>query len=136
MGMYRNAALPHELAVVAIVASREAVERYAALTADYNPIHLDADFAGRTVFGRLIVHGTLGLNLVIEAIEQTFGEMPENLALDAHFTRAVPVGSTIKASGRLRDEVTGTHDIFVETEVGERAVEGVCIIGPTSNDRI
>lgn len=123
-----TAALPRELAVVEMMTGPVSVARYAALTADYNPIHLDAGFAARTVFGRTIVHGTLGLNLVVEAIERTFGEVPANLALDTRFVRPVPVGAGIRAGGRLRDAEAGTYEIFVETMAGERAVEGTCTV--------
>ncbi len=128
MGMLETAALPRELAIVEMMTGPDTVARYAALTADYNPIHLDPDFAAKTAFGRPIVHGTLGLNLVIEAIERTFGEVPESLALDTRFVRPLPVGESIRAGGTLRDAAAGTYDIFVETMAGERAVEGTCTV--------
>lgn len=130
MGTLETAALPRELAIVEMITDLDAVARYAALTADYNPIHLDPVFAAKTAFGRPIVHGTLGLNLVIEAIERTFGGVPEKLALDTRFIRPLPVGSSIRAGGVLRDDAAGTYDIFVETMAGERAVEGTCTVLP------
>lgn len=132
MGTLETAALPRELAVVEMLTGPDTVARYAALTADYNPIHLDPGFAAGTAFGRPITHGTLGLNLVVEAIERTFGGVPESLALDTRFVRPVPVGAGIRAGGRLRDAVAGTYDIFVETMTGERAVEGTCTVIPVA----
>jgi len=132
MGTLETAALPRELAIVEMMTGPDAVARYAALTADFNPIHLDPDFAAKTSFGRPIVHGTLGLNLVIEAIERTFGGVPERLALDTRFIRPLPVGSSIRAGGVLRDDAAGTYDIFVETMAGERAVEGTCTVVPAA----
>jgi 3-hydroxybutyryl-CoA dehydratase len=134
MRMIRNAVLPAELAVVVKVVGPEFVARYAALTADYNPIHLDPEFAARTAFGRPIVHGTLALNLIIDAVERTFGTVPGNFSLEARFVRPMPVGAKIRAGGTLRDEATGAYDVFVETEAGERAIEGVCTVRPASND--
>jgi len=130
MSMLEPAALPDELATVAIETGPEIVASYAALTDDYNPIHLDPAFAAGTAFGRPIVHGTLGLNLVLEAIERTFGEVPATLSLDARFVRPVPVGTAIRAGGRLRDAAAGLYEVFVETSAGERAVEGTCTIMP------
>lgn len=130
------AALPRELAVVEMVTGPDTVARYAALTADYNPIHLDPDFAAGTAFGRPIVHGTLGLNLVVEAIERTFGEIPGSLALDARFVRPVPVGASIRAGGSLRDAAAGIYDVFVETSAGERAVEGTCTVAFAAKQEI
>ncbi|MGO4407959.1 MaoC/PaaZ C-terminal domain-containing protein [Bosea sp. RAF48] len=132
MGTLETAALPRELAIAEMMTGPDTVARYAALTADFNPIHLDPDFAAKTSFGHPIVHGTLGLNLVIEAIERTFGGVPERLALDTRFIRPLPVGSSIRAGGVLREGAAGTYDIFVETMAGERAVEGTCTVIPAA----
>jgi len=78
-----------------------------------------------------MIHGTLGLNLIIQAIERTFEGLPEKFALDLRFVRPVPVGSTIGAGGQLRDAPTGTYDVHVETQAGERVVEGTCTISTT-----
>lgn len=130
-----DAALPRELTPASLVASPEAVARYAELTGDFNPIHLDAEFAAGTSFGGPIAHGTLGLNLVIEALERTFGALPEDLRIEARFIAPVPVGCAIRAGGRLRDAATGTYDIFVERVSGERAVDGTCTIGRVPDHR-
>jgi 3-hydroxybutyryl-CoA dehydratase len=40
------------------------VVNFAGLTGDYNPLHVDHEYARRTPFGRPIVHGMLGMSLV------------------------------------------------------------------------
>jgi len=135
MRILNKAALPLELAAMAADVLPGTVERYAALTADYNPIHIDPDFAARTVYGKPIAHGTMGLNLVLETIERTFGEVPENTTLDTRFVNPVMVGSRVRAGGVLRDEAMGTYDIFVETEAGTRVIEGICTIGAIVGNR-
>lgn len=39
--------------------TQEEFDRFAALSGDDNPIHVDADFAARTRFGRTVAHGML-----------------------------------------------------------------------------
>jgi 3-hydroxybutyryl-CoA dehydratase len=40
------------------------VVNFAGLTGDYNPLHVDREFARNTPFGKPIAHGLLGLSLV------------------------------------------------------------------------
>lgn len=40
------------------------VVNFAGMTGDYNPLHVDHEFARSTPFGRPIAHGLLGLSLV------------------------------------------------------------------------
>lgn len=116
--------LPRELRTVTLTTDETMAVRYAELTADFNPIHLDAAFAAATPFGSPIIHGTMGLNLLMLAVEESFrGAMPA-ADIEARFIRPVPVGTTIRAGGTLVDAATGTYELFVETEGGLRAVEG------------
>jgi acyl dehydratase len=48
--------------------NQEIVLRYARLTGDCNPIHIDPEFAKTTRYGGCIVHGTLLLGYVSQAI--------------------------------------------------------------------
>jgi len=48
--------------------SEDAIFSFAGLTGDYNQIHTDADFAGRTQFGQRIAHGLLGLSIAVGLI--------------------------------------------------------------------
>lgn len=126
--MQGNSGWPRELVAVELATTAESVARYSDLTADFNPIHLDADFAARTPFGRPIAQGTMALNLIIEAIERTFSGMPEGAAIDTRFIKPMPVGVILTAGGTLKDETTGTYDVFIETDAGERALEGICTL--------
>jgi acyl dehydratase len=40
------------------------VVNFAGITGDYNPLHVDHEFAKNTLFGRPIAHGLLGLSFV------------------------------------------------------------------------
>lgn len=40
------------------------IHEFADLTGDYNPIHLDAEYAAKTPFGEPIAHGLLGLSVM------------------------------------------------------------------------
>ncbi|MFV1964400.1 MAG: MaoC family dehydratase [Pirellulaceae bacterium] len=46
------------------IVTEEDVMEFARLTGDYDPLHVDEDFASQSPFGRPIAHGLLGLSLV------------------------------------------------------------------------
>lgn len=51
--------------------SEDAIFSFAGLTGDYNQIHTDAEFAGKTQFGQRIAHGLLGLSIATGLIMRT-----------------------------------------------------------------
>lgn len=51
--------------------SEDAIFSFAGLTGDYNQIHTDAAFAGKTQFGQRIAHGLLGMSIAVGLIMQT-----------------------------------------------------------------
>jgi acyl dehydratase len=125
--------LPETLSFGRLKTTSEMVEHYAALTGDYNPIHLDADFAANTSFGAPIVHGTMSLNLLVEALHRALGEDWGEMEIDVRFVRPIHVGATIMAGGVLSDRDARCSEIFVETDTGERAVEGTCRLRPITD---
>jgi 3-hydroxybutyryl-CoA dehydratase len=116
--------LPNELHTATLASNAAMARQYAELTADFNPIHLDPEFAAKTPFQAPIVHGTMSFNLLMRAIEDTFGGVMPAADIDARFIKPVSVGATIRAGGVLVDAATGTYQVFVETDAGQRAVEG------------
>lgn len=120
--------LPEKLETVELETSPEMALAYGELTADMNPIHIDAGFAAGTPFGRPITHGTMALNLILLAAERSFGRTRAG-RLDIRFARPVPVGATVRASGRLADAAKGIYDVVVETADGVRAIEGTLTVG-------
>jgi 3-hydroxybutyryl-CoA dehydratase len=51
-------------AETSMVVSAEKIETFAKLTGDYNPIHMDAEYATTTPFGKRIAHGALSASLI------------------------------------------------------------------------
>jgi acyl dehydratase len=51
--------------------SEDAIFSFAGLTGDFNQIHTDAAFAGKTQFGQRIAHGLLGMSISVGLIMQT-----------------------------------------------------------------
>ncbi|MBN1935752.1 MAG: MaoC family dehydratase [Anaerolineae bacterium] len=60
----RNSFQIGERASYSKVISQQAVETFAALTGDLNPLHMDDEYAGQSRFGRRIAHGMLTAGLI------------------------------------------------------------------------
>lgn len=100
------------------------VETHAALVHDFNPLHLDGDFAKTTPFGGPIVHGSLLLNLLVEAIERTGPDLLGEGRLDLRFSAPVPVGDRITAAGALSPTESDVLDVWVSRDDGVKALTG------------
>ncbi|MDR1875612.1 MAG: MaoC family dehydratase [Synergistaceae bacterium] len=79
--------------------TREDVDRFAELTGDRNPVHVDEEFARNSRFGRCIAHGMFGAGL-ISAVLGTRLPGPGNLYMDQSlkFRKPVFIGDTITAT--------------------------------------
>ena len=82
------------------------VRAYAEITGDYNPLHFDAEFAGRTRFGRLIAQGgiTTGLLHALVAMDMP-GAGSVFVDQKWSFPRPVYIGDTIRAEATVASVV-------------------------------
>lgn len=54
------------------IINRETVEKFAELSGDYNPIHLDEEFAGKSRFKQCIAHGMIGASFISAVLGTEF----------------------------------------------------------------
>ena len=108
---------------------RQTVEAFASVSEDYNPIHLDEDFAKTTQFERPIVHGMLASSLISGLLASKVpGAGSIYLGQSLKFVRPIFVGETVTA----KVEVISVRDdkpiAVISTQVlnanGEVAVDG------------
>ena len=103
------------LAEVELAVSEDEINQYAAITDDYNPIHLDADFAARTPMGGVIAHGTMSLGLIWQMLRRNFGaERVGKAELSIRFTRPVRPGDTVRAGGTPAED--GSITVWVRNQ--------------------
>lgn len=121
-------ALHPPLQTASLRVEADVIRAYAELTQDFNPIHLDPDFAAKTPMGGVIAHGTMSLCLLWQALERSFGaEALASLALDVRFVKPVRIGETLTAGGRLQAEAPGTFDVWVRGDDGTDRVVGTVV---------
>lgn len=123
-----------ELESVALAVDEAAIMRYAAVTGDYNPIHVDPEFAAKTEMGGVIAHGTMSLNLIWQALERTLGRAAlARIELDIRFRRPVRVGDRIEAGGTL-DGSGARYAVWARNQHGENVIEGSASLLATDED--
>jgi 3-hydroxybutyryl-CoA dehydratase len=82
--------------------TQEHIDRYAEASGDFNPIHIDPDFARLTPAGGTIAHGMLILAYVSEFMVDSFGgDWLSGGALSARFKTPARPGDTITISGKV-----------------------------------
>ena len=54
------------------IVSEADIVAYAALSGDYNPVHLDAEYAAKTIFKERIAHGILSAGYISAIFGMTF----------------------------------------------------------------
>lgn len=121
--------MPDTLTPVRLPVSAQAIRDYAGITGDFNPIHVDPEFAAKTPMGGVIAHGTMSLNLVWQAIAQTLGEAAvRGASIDVKFVRPVRPGDTVEAGGKRADGGDDAWEIWVRTGTGETVISGTATI--------
>ncbi|WP_222105873.1 MaoC family dehydratase [Paraburkholderia sp. BCC1886] len=128
---------PTTLVAQSRIIDAQVIRLYAELTDDFNPIHVDQDFAGKTPFGRTIAHGTLTLALVWQAFDVTFGrDVLAGAEADIRFVKPVLVDTRVSASGT---RVPGSRDEIWRVEVtnddGVVVLSGTVRLAPSTIDR-
>jgi 3-oxoacyl-[acyl-carrier protein] reductase len=105
------------------------VRAFAALTGDYNPLHLEPDFARRTLFRRPVVHGMLSASFISTLIGML---LPGRGALwtsqTLNFLHQAYVGDRLVVTARVRRKSPATRalvlDIDVTNQDGQRLIGG------------
>ena len=81
------------------------VVNFAALTADYNPMHTDAEFAKTTQFGERVAHGMLGLSYAVGLAWQLGfmnGTVIAFTGLEWKFKGPIKIGDTIHVIAQVK----------------------------------
>ncbi len=108
------------------------IHQFAEMCGDFNPIHLDEEYAKKTRFGRRIAHGMIVGALFSRALNETMGEGGVYLAQSMKFTSPVFIDDVITIHLQVMNIRTERGMATVETlakkENGEICVKGEAII--------
>src|SRR5215203_340605 len=107
----------------------ELVRAFAEVSGDYNPIHLDEEFAKATRFGRRIAHGMLSGAFISAVLGYEFGERKiVYLSQTLKFTAPVFIGDTVTATATVtnirEDKPIVTLETICTNQNGDVLVKG------------
>ncbi len=111
--------------------AQEDFNRFAALSGDDNPIHVDTEFSARTRFGRTVAHGMFLYSLVCGALAQ-FLPGAVQLHQNLMFPNPSYVGETVTVMLRVAEVDPGNRTARIETTVtrpgGEIGLQGDMVV--------
>lgn len=107
----------------------EVIRKFAEVSGDFNPIHLDEEFAKSTRFGRRIAHGMLSGAFISAVLGNEFRERKiVYLSQTMKFVAPVFIGDTVTATGTITNIREDKNIITLETvctnQNGETLVNG------------
>jgi 3-hydroxybutyryl-CoA dehydratase len=106
---------------------------YAGLSGDFNPIHIDAEYARESLFKERVAHGMLVSGL-ISAVLGTRLPGPNSIYLgqDLKFTAPIKIGDTVTAVVTVTEKRDDKRIIKLRTAVsnqrGETVIEGSAVV--------
>ena len=111
--------------------SESDVLAFAAVSGDFNPVHVDADAAAASPFGERIVHGMLTASLLSALLAR---EIPGAIYLSQtlNFLRPVKLGDTVSAHAAITEIDADRRRLTLSTTVrnarGKPVVDGVATV--------
>ena len=111
-----------------VTVTREMVMKFAEVTGDFNPIHVDEEYAKSTKFGRCIAHGILIAGFFSRALVDTWGT-GIYLGQDMKFTNPVFIGDTVLITVTLTGMRTEKRISTVETIAKRKSNNDLCVKG-------
>lgn len=126
MSMEQTMTVSNALCKARLTVTAAAIRAYAELTNDFNPIHLDPDFAATTPMCRPIAHGTMSLCLLWQCIGKSFrDDVLGDMQLDVRFVKPVYIGDELTAGGEPDRETPGHWKVWVRAQDGSDRIVGV-----------
>ena len=105
---------------------QEQIDAYAEASGDFNPIHVDADFALSVGLPGAIAHGLLSMGILAEALSSWAGGTDRVRSLEVRFSKPLVAGGTITCTGTVVavDDAEGIATLEVEaaSDRGERVL--------------
>lgn len=104
--------------------TQDMIDAYAAISGDFNPVHVDPAFAAATPFGGTIAHGCIPMEPIFRLVQARSGlpVMPQGSGMKLRYLRPTRPGDRIGI--RVTAETGGGFAFQCLNQQGEAVIEG------------
>lgn len=100
---------------------------FAGVTGDFNPVHVNSEFAGKTMFGERIAHGMLSAGFISAVLGTSLpGANTIYLNQELNFRAPVKIGDTVTATVEVLEKIEAKHRVILRTTVTNQ--NGVTVV--------
>lgn len=110
--------------------TNEDVEKFAALSGDRNALHLNEEFAGKTRFGKRVVHGMLLASFFSQIVGMHIGTQKVlYLSQTLNFKEPVYIGETVQVEFELKHFSEAAQIATFKTTIKKESTGTICVDG-------
>ena len=103
------------------------VYTFAGVTGDYNPVHIDAEYAKTTMFKERIAHGMLAAGFISAVIGTALpGANSIYMGQELSFRAPVKIGDTVTATVEVIEKIEAKNRVILRTTVTNQ--DGVLVV--------
>ncbi|MDA0193701.1 MAG: MaoC family dehydratase [Bacteroidetes bacterium] len=110
--------------------SQRQIDQFAELSGDKNPLHINPEYAGKSSFGKPIVHGVLTISIFSQIIGMEFpGAGTIYLGQNLEFKRPVYPDQEYRAVLEVTEVIEGKHIASIQTRIYDTATGKLVLDG-------
>lgn len=108
--------------------TQEIINAWAQVSTDFNPLHVDPEYAKASPFGRTIAHGHIAVSWLCEMLHDWFGRSWLNggKLWEVKFIAPIQPGDEVLVAGEVTEVAEGRAlcEVWVEKAGGQKCVLG------------
>lgn len=109
------------------------IKTFAEITGDKNPVHLDEEYASKTIFKKRIAHGILSIGLISAVLGMEFpGPGTIYLKQDSKFLKPIFLDEEITIKITVKEKIDEKSRLILITQImkedGTLAVDGEALV--------
>ena len=117
----KNLQVGDELVPISKLITMKQILMYADASGDYNPIHIDEEFASKSIFKSRIAHGMLTISIIMEYLYKIYSKkIIQNTLFEARLKNPVYPEESIQIS--LEEKSKEKINIICKKENGDEVV--------------